>query len=59
MKLLVSTKCKKNKDENGENNPHLEITEVELKHCYIVSNNYQQDPRVLYTCVPNKNLVNY
>ena len=28
MKLLGSTKSKINKDKNGENVPHLEITEV-------------------------------
>ena len=28
MKLLGSTMIKKTKDENGENMPHLEITEV-------------------------------
>ena len=35
---------------------HLEITEVVVAHCYIVNNDYQQDPRVLYTFVPNKPL---
>ena len=30
MKLLGSTKSKINKDQNGENVPHLEITEVVL-----------------------------
>ena len=39
---------------NGENVPHLEITEVVLVHCNIVSNDYQQDSRVLYTFIPNK-----
>ena len=34
--------------------PHLEFTEVVLIHCNIVNNDYQQDPRVLYTFVPNK-----
>ena len=33
---------------------HLEITEVALVHCNVVSNNYQQDPSVLYTFVLNK-----
>ena len=33
---------------------HLEITEVVLVHCNIVSNNYQQNSRVLYTFIPNK-----
>ena len=47
MKLLGSTKSKITKDENGENMPHLEITEVVLIHCNIVDNDYQQDSRVL------------
>ena len=46
MKLLGSTKNKKTKDKNGENVPHLEITEVVLVHCNIVNNDYQQDSRV-------------
>ena len=54
MKLLGSTENKITKDKNGENVPHLEITEVVLVHCNIVNNIYQQDSRVLYTLVPNK-----
>ena len=54
MKLLESTKSKITKNENGENVPHLEITEVVLIHWNIDSNDYQQDLRVLYTFVPNK-----
>ena len=54
MKLLGSTKSKITKNENGENVPFLGITEVELIHCNIVNNDYQQDSRVLYTFVPNK-----
>ena len=54
MKLLGSTKSKITKDKNGENVPHLEITEAVLIHCNIVNNDYQQDSRVLYTFVPNK-----
>ena len=41
MKLLGSTKSKIKKDENDENVPYLEITEVALVHCNIVNNNYQ------------------
>ena len=41
MKLLESTKNKITKDKNGENVPHLEITEVVLVHCSIVNNDYQ------------------
>ena len=54
MKLLGSTKSKITEDENGENLPHLEITEVVLVHSNIASNDYQQNSRVLYTFVPNK-----
>ena len=54
MKLLGSTKNKITKDNNGENVPHLEITEVVLIHCDIVNNDCQQDSRVLYTFVQNK-----
>ena len=54
MKLLGSTENKITKDKNGENVPHLEITEVVLVHCDIVNNDYQQDSRVLHTFVPNK-----
>ena len=54
MKSLGSTENKITKDKNGENVPHLEITEVVLVHCDIVNNDYQQDSRVLYTFVPNK-----
>ena len=54
MKLLGSTENKITKYKNGENLPHLEITEVVLVHCNMVNNDYQQDWRVLYTFVPNK-----
>ena len=54
MKLLGSTENKITKDKNGENVPHLEITEVVLVHCNIVNNDYQQDSRALYTFVPHK-----
>ena len=54
MKLLGSTKSKITKDENGENVPHLERTEVILVHCNVVNNDYQQDSGVLYTFVANK-----
>ena len=59
MKLLGNIKNKLTKDENGENIPHLEITEVALVHCNIAHNNYQQDSRVLHTFAPNNCRVNY
>ena len=42
MKLLGSTKSKITKHENGENVPHLEITEVVLIQCNVVNNNYNK-----------------
>ena len=54
MKLLGSTENKITKYKNGENVPHLKITEVVLVHCNSVNNDYQQGSRVLYTFVPNK-----
>ena len=43
IKLFGSTKSKITKDENGENVPHLEITEVILIHCNIGNNDDQQN----------------
>ena len=54
MKLLGRTKSKITKNENGENVPYLEITEVLLVHCITFNNNHQQNSRVLYTFSPNK-----
>ena len=42
MKLLGRTENKITKDKNGENVPHLEITEVVLVHWNIVNDGYQQ-----------------
>ena len=38
MKLLGITKSEITKDKNGENVPHLEITEVVSVHCNVVNN---------------------
>ena len=54
MKLLGCTESRIAKDKNGENVPHLEITEVVLVHCNAVNNDHQQDSKLLYTFVPNK-----
>ena len=43
MKLLGSSKSKTTEDENGENVPYLEISEVVLIHCNVVTNTYQQN----------------
>ena len=53
MKLLGTTKSKITRNENGENVPNLEITEVILENCNIVNNNLQNS-RVLYILAPNK-----
>ena len=43
MKSLGNTKSKVTKDENRENMPHLETTEVVLAHFNIVNNDYKHD----------------
>ena len=47
MKSLGSNENEITKDKNGENVPHLEVTQVILVHCNIVNNDYQHDSRVL------------
>ena len=59
MKLPGRTKNKITKNKNGQNVPHLEISEVVLAHCNIVNNDYQQDLRVLFTFILVNRLVNY
>ena len=54
IKLLGRSKNKITNYKNGENVPHLGITEVVLIHCDIVNNDYRHDLRVLYTFIPNK-----
>ena len=60
MKLLGSTESKVTKDKNGENVPDLEIVQlvlfelVFLVNYNLVHNDYQQESRILYTFVPNK-----
>ena len=54
MKLIGITDNKVTKDKNGFNEPRLEITEVELVQCNIISNEYQQNSSVLYTVFPNE-----
>ena len=46
MKLLGNTKNKITKNKNGENVPHLEITEVDLIHCKIVT----RFKSIIYVC---------
>ena len=54
VKCLGSTRKRINKNKNGENIPHLEITEVVLFHVNIANNHYQHDSRILHTFVSNK-----
>ena len=59
MKVLASTKSKIYNDKNGDNVPHLEITDVLLVHCNVVNNDYLEDSRVLHTLFLINHLVNY
>ena len=54
MKLLKSNKSETTKDENSENVPYLEITEVILVSCNIVNKIYQHNSTVLYSYISNK-----
>ena len=54
MKLLGSTRSKVTKNKDGENFPHLEITEVVLVQYNIANNNYKRNSRVLYIFAPNQ-----
>ena len=49
MNLHGNTKSKITKNKNGQNVPHLKVTEVVLVHCNIVPSDYQQNSIVLYT----------
>ena len=53
LKLLGSTKRDVDQGKDDENVPKLESFEIVLVHC-ILSNNYQQASKVLFTFVPNK-----
>ena len=54
MKLWGSTKKDIDQDKDGEDVPKLEPVEVVLVYCNLVSNNYQQASKALFTFVPNK-----
>ena len=54
MELLGSTEKVIAKNKNDENVRRLKIVDVLLIHCNIVSNNYQQASKVLFTFVPDK-----
>ena len=50
MKLLGSTKSKITKVTTGEKLPHLEITQVVLKHCHTVNKLSARLKSVIYIC---------
>ena len=54
MELLGSTKKEITKNGDAELVPRLEIADVNLMHCNLVSNNYQQASKALSTFVPDK-----
>ena len=54
MKLLGSSKKVFDKDKDGEDLPKLESVKVDLVHCNLVNNSYQQSSKVLFAFVPNK-----
>ena len=54
MKILGSKNKYIDQDKDGDNVTKLESVEVVLVHCNLVSNNYQQASKVLFTFVPNK-----
>ena len=54
MRLLGITKKDVDADKNSKNVPKLESVEVDLVHCNLVKNDYQQTPKVLFSFVPIK-----
>ena len=54
MELLGSTKKEITKNEDAKLVPRLEIADVNLMHCNLVSNNYQPVSKALITFVPDK-----
>ena len=54
MILLGSTKKDVDQDKDQESVPKLESVEIVLVHCNLVSSNYKQASKVLFTFVPNK-----
>ena len=53
MKLLGSTKSKISKDKNGKNVSHLEIAIVVLVYYNYVNIDYERNPSVWYTFIPD------
>ena len=58
MKLLGSSKQAIDSNKDSELVPKLETVETVLVHCNLVTNDYQQASKVLFTFVPDKSLIN-
>ena len=56
-RVLGSTKKDVDADKSSENVPKLESDEVVLVHCNLVKNDYQYTSKVLFSFVPNKQLI--
>ena len=54
MKLFGTSKQVIDSNKDSELVPKLEIVETVLVHCNLVSNDYQQASKVLFTFVPDK-----
>ena len=54
MKLLGSTSNEISANKNGELVLKLEVAETVLVHCKLVTNDYQQASKVLFSFVPNQ-----
>ena len=55
MRLLGGTKKNDvDQEKDGEDAPKLESVELVLVHFNLVNNNYQQESKVLFTFMPNK-----
>ena len=54
MQLFGSSRKDIDQKQDGEIMPKLETVEVDLVHCNLVNNNYQQASDALFTFSPNK-----
>ena len=54
IRLLGDTKKDADQEKDGEDAPKLEALELVLVHFNLVNNNYQQESKVLFTFIPNK-----
>ena len=57
MRLLASSKKDISQDKDGEQVPKTVVFELVLIHCNVVNNAHQQASKVLFTFLPNKQLI--